>query len=268
MIISFILFVLLVLFDLMYYGYICLGVAVVLAILVMIIAPPDAKTKLDNKEIEEIITKYIAAVECKNIYGSEISFEPESALQEDLILKASFYSSYYSKYEGNRLIKGIWKGYPFSEGHVKLMRFHSQNGTKRTINVFDGYCMSIDTNLVFPEKISIIEKYMGCMSMILNEGKEESELFYDGFNVKSEHEEIAEDFLTPELRKNITLIYEKYAGVLSIVLSPNGNIFIATGGGEKAFEEGISAEKMRVEYRKELQYPLEILECFLDTEKH
>lgn len=250
------------LFEKLKYVFIFIGAAVVLFILSRIITPRDAETKLDVKELEEIVTKYIAAVECKKVYGSETCFEPDAAFPEDLILKASFYSTQYTKYQGDRLIRGSWEGYPFRAGHVKLMTFHTHNGYRDTINIFDGYCMSIDTDLVFPEKISIIEKYLGCLTQVLKEDKEESALFYDVFNVKSEHKEIAEQFLTPKLRKNIILVSRMYAGTLSIVLSPNGNLFIAAGEGENAFAEEMSAEKRRVEYRKELEFPLKVLKCF------
>lgn len=250
------------LFSNLKYEVICIVLSLVLFILHVIITPRDTKKQLNSKEIEEIVTKYIAALECKNIYGSEASFEPKSALSEDLILRASFYGPFYEKYQGNRLIQGSWKGYPFNAGHVKLMNFHSHNGHRNTIDIFDGYCMSIDTDLIFPEKISIIEKYMGCLTQIIKENKDESDLFYDVFKVKSDHKEILEKFLTPELRKNIILVSRKYAGNLNIVLSPDGNIFIAAGGGENAFAEDMSAEKRRVEYRKELEFPLKVLECF------
>ena len=122
--------------------------------------------------------------------------------------------------------------------------------------------MSIDTDLVFPEKISIIEKYFGCLTQVLKEDKDEADLFYDVFNVKSEHKEMAEQFLTPKLRKNIILVSRMYAGTMSIVLSPNGNLFISAGEGENAIAEEMSAEKRRVEYRKELEFPLKVLKCF------
>lgn len=264
--ISFFLMLILSVFSRVDYEVACLGVALIFFILNLIISPPDVETQLDAKEIEEIVTKYIAAVECKNIYGCETFFEPESALPEALIIKTSFCNQGYTKYEGNRLIRGSWKGYPFSACHVKLMNFHSRNGYKDTINIFDGYCMSIDTNLIFPENIRIIEKHMGCLTQIVKEDKEESALFDEVYNVKSEDIDVANDFLTPELRKNIILTGRQYAGKLSIVLNPNGNVFIAAGGGEDAFEENQSAEEIRAKYRKELEFPLKVLQCFLDAE--
>ena len=263
-VIFFCLFFIVYLFGGLRYGIVCIGVAAVFFILGMIISPSAKETNLDAKEIEEIITKYIAAVECKNIYGDETCFEPDSALPDVLIARASFCIPDYTKYEGNRLISGSWKGYPFSACHVKLMNFHSHNGYRRTINLFDGYCMSIDTNLIFPENIRIIEKKTGCLTQILNEDKEEADLFYRVYNVKCEHIDIAKDFLTPKLRKNIILAGRQYAGSLSIVLNPNGNILIAAGGGEDAFAENQTAEEMRAKYRKELKFPLKVLQCFLD----
>lgn len=252
------------LFGKIEYALILIGVAAVLFLLSMIISPRDAETKLDAKELEEIVTKYIAAVECKNIYGSETYFEPDAAFPEDLIKKAAFYSQEYLKYQGNRLIQGSLEGYPFCAGHVKLMTFHTNNGYKRTINIFDGYCMSIDTDLIFPERININEKYFGCLTQVLKEDKEEAELFYDVFNVTSDHIELAKQYLTPKLRKNLILVSRMYAGTLSIVLSPNGNIFISAGEGENAFaeDEDLSAEKRREEYRKELEFPLKVLKCY------
>ena len=238
--------------------FISIGFAIVFALLMAFVSPADAKTRLGYREIQAIVLRYMAAVECKNIYGSETTFEPDSAFSEVLLIKAAFCDMNYNRYQGNRLIEGTWKGYPFSAGHVRLTTSDQGDDFKK---IYDGFCMSIDTDLVFPERISIFEK----SAESLNEAVEGADPFYDRFEVKGVHEDVTEQFLTPRLREKISLTASQYAGELSIVLSLDGNVFIASSGGEEAFDDCTCAKKMRAEWREKLQFPLKVLECFLDA---
>ena len=199
--------------------------SMIIVFLASVFSPSEIGHMLTEEQLKGLVNDYLVPAQFKDIFHSNVIYQPEEGLPEELLIQNPFYYTHYNSYEGSQYIQGEYRNYPFEMSYVYLKVSTTQNGTKRESDLFTGRCIHLKTDIHIPSTINVTTKYSAALKSLSSDFNDAA-TFDTLFKVKCDDPAVEQSLLTSEMRLKILSLIVKY-GYFGFVIQPDGQFFIS-----------------------------------------